>query len=49
VRPAWTPMHLLPMYTDYPRMDLSVTENLAQRIINLPGSVNLVGVSRTMS
>ncbi len=40
-RPAWTPMHQLPMYRDCPRMDLSVAESLARRIVNLPGSVKL--------
>jgi perosamine synthetase len=37
-RPAWTPMHKLPMFSDHPRMDLSVTESLVKRIINLPSS-----------
>jgi perosamine synthetase len=40
-RPAWTPMHQLAMYEDCPRMDLSVTESLAARIINIPSSVVL--------
>lgn len=37
-RPAWTPMHQLPMYRDNPRMPLLVSENLVARIINLPSS-----------
>ena len=37
-RPAWKPMHLLPMFKNCPRMDLSVTEDLAARIINIPSS-----------
>ncbi|CAN1212226.1 Pyridoxal phosphate-dependent aminotransferase [Tumidithrix helvetica PCC 7403] len=37
-RPVWTPMHKLPMFTHHPRMDVSVTESLARRIINLPSS-----------
>jgi perosamine synthetase len=37
-RPAWTPMHQLPMYGANPRMPLPVTEALAARIINLPSS-----------
>jgi perosamine synthetase len=37
-RPAWTPMHHLPMYSGNPRAALPVTESLAQRIINLPSS-----------
>ncbi len=42
-RPAWMPMHQLPMYRDNPRMALPVTENLAARIINLPSSAFLAG------
>lgn len=41
VRPIWNPMHTLPMYADCPRMDLSVTESLASRVINLPSSPHL--------
>ena len=37
-RPAWTPMHQLPMYKDNPRAPLPVTESLAGRIVNLPSS-----------
>lgn len=40
-RPVWTPMHKLPMYSACPQMDLSVTENLELRLINIPSSVNL--------
>jgi len=40
-RPAWTLMHELPMYKDCPRMDLSVSENLESRILNLPSSAKL--------
>ena len=40
-RPAWTPMHELPMYTDCPRMDLSVAEDLSRRLINIPSSPRL--------
>jgi perosamine synthetase len=40
-RPAWTPMHHLPMYADCPRMDLSVTEDLSRRLINIPSSPKL--------
>ncbi|MEX2214940.1 MAG: LegC family aminotransferase [Phycisphaeraceae bacterium] len=40
-RPAWEPMHCLPMYRSNPRMDLSTSESLARRIINLPSSVSL--------
>ncbi len=40
-RPSWTPMHDLPMYADCPKMDLSVTEDLARRLINIPSSPGL--------
>ncbi|MBT3305545.1 MAG: LegC family aminotransferase [Alphaproteobacteria bacterium] len=40
-RPAWTPLHDLPMYKDCPRMDLSVAEGLITRIINIPSSPGL--------
>jgi perosamine synthetase len=42
-RPAWTPMHRLPMYRDCPRMDLAVAEDLARRLVNLPSSPRLAG------
>jgi perosamine synthetase len=41
-RPAWTPLHKLPMFCAYPRMDLPVTEQLERRVINLPSSPSLV-------
>ena len=40
-RPAWTPMHRLKMFTDCPKMDLSRTDDLADRIICLPSSAVL--------
>jgi len=40
-RPAWELMHRLPMYHDCPCMDVSVSERLARRIINIPSSVSL--------
>jgi perosamine synthetase len=40
-RPAWRPMHQLPMYGQCPRADLAVTEDLASRIISLPSSAHL--------
>ena len=40
-RPVWKPMHTLPMFLQSPRMDLSVTEDLEWRLINLPSSVSL--------
>lgn len=41
-RPLWTPMHMLPMFATAPRMDdLSVTEDMFARVINLPSSPRL--------
>jgi perosamine synthetase len=40
-RPAWTPMHRLPMFANAPRMALPVTESLAARLINIPSSASL--------
>lgn len=37
-RPIWRPMHQLPIYQQCPKMDLSVTEELACRVINVPSS-----------
>jgi len=41
LRPVWTLMHQLPMYSHCPRSDLSVAESLERRIINLPSSPGL--------
>lgn len=41
LRPAWDPMHHLPMYRDAPRMTLDRTDRLVERIISLPGSAHL--------
>ena len=38
-RPAWTPMHRLPMFASAPRMDLCTAESLERRIVNLPSGV----------
>lgn len=38
-RPAWTLMHRLPIYSQCPRMDLSVSEDIEKRLINIPSSV----------
>ena len=40
-RPIWQPLHSLPMYTHHPRSDLSLTDTLARKLINLPSSVRL--------
>lgn len=41
-RAAWTPIHLLPMYEQCPRMELVTAEKLANRIINLPSSPKIL-------
>lgn len=43
-RPAWKPMHMLPMYAGSPRMDLAATESLHRRVINLPSSPFLADI-----
>lgn len=43
-RPAWTPMHQLPMFADAPKMELPVTDSLAARLINIPSSATLGGI-----
>lgn len=40
-RPLWRPMHHLPMFAQFPKMNLDRTEELFHRIINLPSSVKL--------
>lgn len=40
-RPAWTLMHKLPMYRNCPHMELSSSESLERRIINIPSSAFL--------
>ena len=41
IRPLWLPLHLLEMFVDCPRSDLSVTEDLYARVITLPSSARL--------
>lgn len=41
-RPVWEPMHRLKLYRDCIRQDLTVTESLAARAVNLPSSANEV-------
>ncbi len=43
-RPIWMPMHRLAMYRECPRMELDVTEQLAQRVVNVPSSAGLGGM-----
>lgn len=40
-RAAWRPMHLLAMFADCPRTDLTVTEDIYARLINIPSSSQL--------
>ena len=40
-RPIWTPMHMLQIYADCPRMDVSVAEDIGRRLINIPSSARL--------
>lgn len=37
-RPIWTPMHELDMYKDCPKMDLSATDYLKERLVNIPST-----------
>jgi perosamine synthetase len=37
-RPIWEPLHKLPHFANFPRMNLEVAENLSTRIINIPSS-----------
>ncbi|KWX73798.1 aminotransferase DegT [Paenibacillus riograndensis] len=41
-RPTWTPMHKLEIYKSSPQMDLSVTEEIASSVINIPSSPALL-------
>ena len=37
-RPIWQPMHELAMYKACPMMDLTVTDMLKKRIVNIPST-----------
>ena len=39
LRPAWVPMHRLPMYAEGPQDALPVTEDICDRLVNLPSGV----------
>jgi perosamine synthetase len=43
-RPAWTGLHKLKHFKDYPNMDMSVVESLEKRIINVPSSSFLIQI-----
>lgn len=38
-RPAWEPLHTLPMYAQEVRGNLQVTEDIASRLVNVPSGV----------
>jgi len=40
-RPAWQLLHQQAMYRDCPRMDLSIAEDYAGRLVNIPSSAKL--------
>ena len=42
LRPIWTPIHHLPMYTTCPAGSLTVAENQTPRLLNLPSSPQLI-------
>ncbi len=42
-RAGFTPMHLLPMFRDFPKQNLLVAEDLARRLICLPSGSNIKG------
>jgi aminotransferase in exopolysaccharide biosynthesis len=46
-RPAWTLMHKLKPYRDCPRMELTQSESLAKRLVNIPSSSFLSHQSRS--
>ena len=41
LRPAWTLLNKLPMFSDFPKMDLSTAERIEATLINLPSSASL--------
>ena len=43
-RPAWTGLHKLKHFKDCPRMNMSITDALEKRIINIPSSSFLISV-----
>ncbi len=40
-RPAWKPLHRLPMFAECPRMELPLAEDLYARLINIPSGAGL--------
>ena len=43
-RPVWRLLHQLTPFANCPRMDLSTSEQIAQRLINIPSSPSLLGI-----
>lgn len=41
LRPVWDPIHTLPPYLEAPKSDLSCSEMMAKRVINLPSGFGL--------
>lgn len=41
VRPVWTPLHLLPIFSNSPASPMTITNNLAKRLINIPSSAGI--------
>ena len=46
VRPAWTPLHELPMFCNAPRTELPVTEDLCGRLLCLPSGAGVLSRRR---
>lgn len=44
-RPAWILMHELAPFNNCPRMDLTMAQSLARRLINIPSSSSLIAVA----
>lgn len=42
LRPVWKLLHKLPMYTDAPRSALTLADDKAKRLVNLPSSPQLL-------
>ena len=45
-RPAWSPLHQLPMYLQAPRASMSTTENLCARLLCLPSGPSVLAQLR---
>lgn len=41
-RPVWNLLHTLPMYKDFPKMNLDISQDLFERVINIPSSAGLI-------